>query len=103
MSSHNVVAIKQPWAGIMSAVLTSFMIGGFAFAWNVNAQQAKTEELLQARLPERMTTLEVKIEAMRRDVDKLQTTGDRIEGKIDTIVNQTDGEKDGIGTRNTSR
>lgn len=95
MSAHNVVAIKQPWAGILSAVLTSFMIGGFAFAWNVNAQQARTEELLDANLPQRITTLEVKIEAMRVDVDKLQTTGDRIEGKIDTIVNQTDGDGDG--------
>lgn len=86
MSQHNVIAIKQPWATIAASVISSFAIGGFVFAWNVNAQVAQLEKLDDANLPERMAIIETKLV-------NIQEQNERIERKLDKVIDY-DSESD---------
>ena len=79
MSQHNVIAIKQPWATIATSVVSAFMVGGFVFAWNVNAQVTQLEKLDSANLPERMAIIETKLV-------NIQGQNERIERKLDRVI-----------------
>ncbi len=79
MSQHNVIAIKQPWATIATSIVSAFMVGGFIFAWNVNAQVSQLERLDDANLPERMAIIETKL-------INIQEQNERIEQKLDKVI-----------------
>lgn len=89
MSGHNVIAIKQPWVSVVTGLVSVIIVGGFTFAWSVNAQQNVTQTKLDAiedaNLPERITRLEVIQQGTQRDVDDVKQTTARIEAKLDAM------------------
>lgn len=97
MGNHTVVALKQPWVTIFTSIMSAFMIGGFVFAWNVNAQVTGLEKLDEAKLPERMAIIETKLEILQdgqRDINR----------KLDIIIEQPKEKDNGDSrTRNTGR
>ena len=91
MTTHNnAFIINKTWAGLFTAVLGSAIIGGFGFAFTVNADQAvmqsDVQELKEANMPNRLSTMEQQIKQLQKDVDKVDTTTTRIDLKIDSLI-----------------
>lgn len=92
MTSHKVIAISQWWAGIFAVLLTSAIIGGVAYAIDnmqeMERTKTKFEAMEAAKLPERMTRLETKVENIDDGVRRIESGQAAINEKIDRLIEQ---------------
>lgn len=69
------LVISRFWAGIMSTVVAAAVVGGFAYAWNANAQiavlQHDVTQITSANLDMRLTRLEEQAKATNEKLDIL--------------------------------
>lgn len=90
MATHDKAIVLSRWsAGILSALLSSFAVGGFTFAWSVNAQMQNVEELNEAKLPERMVKIEEQNKNMSNDIDEIKDDVKEVKKKLDIIIQGT--------------
>ena len=91
-SSHKVVAVNGLWAKIFASLFVALFMGAFGYAWNASAQQAvmqeKVQKLEDAKLPEKVTRLEVKLDNVDQNVNDLKQQQAAISGKIDFLVRE---------------
>lgn len=98
INAHNKVAIVGKWwGGIIAILVTTFAIGSFSFAWNTNSQQATTQMGLsymqtqitgmqEAKLPERMATIEAVTKSTNDKVDDIKEMQRESGRKLDLLV-----------------
>ena len=90
MTHQKAVVISQGWASIFGVLLTSFIIGGVTFAWNVYGEttnlKSQMDDVRRAELPSRMDRLEEKVAGgfanTSRTLDKVDQKLDKIDLKL---------------------
>lgn len=79
-NNQKVIAITPFWASILSGLIVLACVGGFAYAWNANADisvlKRDVSEMKLADTSTRLTRLEERSASIQKSLD-------RIEGKID--------------------
>lgn len=80
MSSGKIIAVTPFWASILSGLMVLLIAGGFAYAWNSNADisvlKRDVSEMKSADTSTRLTRLEERSTSIQKSLD-------RIENKID--------------------
>jgi hypothetical protein len=87
MATHDKAIILSKWsAGVLATIFSAFAVGGFTFAWNVNAQMQNVEELNDAHLLERMVKIEEQGKNMSEDIDDIKESVKEVNKKLDIII-----------------
>lgn len=75
MMRDKALIVSRFWAGIMSTVVAALVIGGFAYAWNANAQTAVLQRdvaaITNANLDIRLTRMEEQLKNSNEKLDQL--------------------------------
>lgn len=91
------IVIKDLWGKVLSALVITGIMGGisFAFAQNgINAEVKTTVKNIQDRGHDRdgrLNRIDTKIDAVGKDVRKIEAQQMRIETKLDYLIENKDG------------
>lgn len=75
ISQDKAFVVNKYWAGLLSSIMGSAVIGGIAYAWAANAQiavlQRDVDSITGAKLEMRLTRMEEQVKAGNEKLDYL--------------------------------